>query len=439
MNITKIEWGIVFYNEKWYNLLSVIKFRKGDMMRIKWIEFENLTTGLKINRTSFFDNSTLLVGKSGAGKTQILESIETLCNIAVNRNFLQPNVDGTICFSFDNYEYIWHVKTEEIISQTPERNSFDIDISVSLFGFANTVEKKTIIDNEFLVFKEIKNKNGNYANYEKSEKFEGFYTVFDRTKRKIKIQGYEKTPRVNKNVSLINLYNENDLFNDVYKCFNQIYEIQTSRTPYIPMSYLERLKTIEKKLQRINSIEKYRESFPNKFPIPAKLYLLKNTNKELFDELLSTYQEIFPEITGFDIKIDQNTDGLMAIYFLINDKPISIQHISMGMTKAFIFLFDLLTISNNYVVIIDEIENGLGINCIDDVYSLITSMRNDLQFIITSHHPYIINNVNPKTCKLVDRKNNIVSTYSAEELGILNSHHDFYDLIMNKMEYGITQ
>ncbi len=419
---------------------------KGDMMKIKWIEFENLDTGFKINKTSFYDNTTLLVGKSGAGKTQILESIETLCSIAVNKNFEQPNVDGTICFSFNDCEYIWHVQTGKTTSQSSGHNSIFIDSPISLIGYIDAAEIRTIIVNEFLIFRKINKSNSKtkikdeyYVNYEKNEKFKDFYTVFDREKEKIKIHGYAKTPRVNKNVSLISLYNENDLFRDVYRCFNQIYEIRVSRNLYVPMNYLDKLKVIEKKLKKITSIEKYRESFPSNLPIPAKLYLLKSTNKELFDELLSSYQEIFSEIEGFDVRIDKDSDDFMSIYFLINGKPISIDYISMGMTKAFIFLFDLLTISNNYVVIIDEIENGLGINCIDDVYDLITSMRDDLQFIITSHHPYIINNVKPQTCKIVNRKNNIVTTYSANELGITNSHHDFYDLVMNKLEYGDIQ
>lgn len=406
------------------------------MMKIKWIEFENLDTGLKINRTCFFKNSTLLVGKSGAGKTQILESIKTLCNIAVHKNLEHFNVDGTICFSFNDCEYIWHIRTETTMSQLSPNNSILLDLPFPLLGYVNTTEKQTIITHEFLAFKSAV-KDQSYSGFEKNKNFKEYYNIFDRNDRKISVYGYSKTPKVNKYVSLINLYNENDLIKDVYKCFNQVYEINTSASQYMPISYLDKLKIIETELKKCNTIDKYREIFPSYHPLSAKLYLLKNTNKELFDDLISSFQGIFPEIEGTDVVIDSDNDQLMSICFSINGRLISSEYISMGMTKAFVFLFDLLTISNNYVVIIDEIENGLGINCIDDVYSLITSMREDLQFIITSHHPYIINKVNPKTCKLVDRKNNIVSTYSAEKLGITNSHHDFFDLLMNKMEHGI--
>lgn len=38
-----------------------------------------------------------------------------------------------------------------------------------------------------------------------------------------------------------------------------------------------------------------------------------------------------------------------------------------------------------------EFENGLGVNCIDVLAEILLSERKDLQFIITSHHPKIIN------------------------------------------------
>ena len=52
-------------------------------VRIKWIEFMNVETGLKIEKINFYDDVTLLVGLSGVGKTQILNAIEYSLNLAV--------------------------------------------------------------------------------------------------------------------------------------------------------------------------------------------------------------------------------------------------------------------------------------------------------------------------------------------------------------------
>ena len=57
-------------------------------MRVEWIEFENLKTGLKIERINFNKDVTLLVGLSGAGKTQVLNAIEYSLNLAVDKDVI---------------------------------------------------------------------------------------------------------------------------------------------------------------------------------------------------------------------------------------------------------------------------------------------------------------------------------------------------------------
>ena len=55
-------------------------------VKIQWIEFENLKTGLKIERVYFNKDVTLLVGLSGVGKTQILNAIEYSLNLALDKD-----------------------------------------------------------------------------------------------------------------------------------------------------------------------------------------------------------------------------------------------------------------------------------------------------------------------------------------------------------------
>ena len=98
-------------------------------MRVKWIEFENLETGLKIERINFNDDITLLVGISGAGKTQILNAVEYSLKLAVTKYIeLQP-YKVTICIEIDNNEYIWAYtidksKIEDIIVENKEKYEF---------------------------------------------------------------------------------------------------------------------------------------------------------------------------------------------------------------------------------------------------------------------------------------------------------------------------
>lgn len=77
--------------------------------------------------------------------------------------------------------------------------------------------------------------------------------------------------------------------------------------------------------------------------------------------------------------------------------------ISSGMLKTLLHISELYLSTQDTVILIDEFENSLGINCIDVVTELLLENRN-MQFIITSHHPYIINNIPMEYWKIVTRR-----------------------------------
>lgn len=384
------------------------------MMRINWIEFKNLDTGLIINKTSFNKELTLFVGRSGAGKTQILEAISTFCNTATGGIIDTGHFKGAISFSIDNDDFEWNVYVAredlDIISSVTKR------INGERFFFSDSNEATSIIKSETLLC------NGN--------------TIFKRTSQKLVMNGQE-LPQISNDFSLIYQYRSNDLLRNVYDCMNGLYKSNKADHLFSWRIQYSFFKTMESELLKCKTEDEYREKFPTSISTPNKIYFLKKTNKNigLYDILLKYYKNIFPDVDDFIFKLDRENRS-MESYVRTNGSNIPYDSISAGMRKTISFLVDLLTISNNYVVLIDEIENGLGVNCLDEVYDLLTSLRTDLQLIMTSHHPYIINNVNPESCKIVDRKRNVISTYSAKELNLTNSHHDFYDLVMNKLQYG---
>ncbi len=80
---------------------------------------------------------------------------------------------------------------------------------------------------------------------------------------------------------------------------------------------------------------------------------------------------------------------------------------------------ELYLCSDSTLILIDEFENSLGINCIDELTNSIVTAERNLQFIITSHHPYIINNIDYTHWKVVTRKAGAVVAHSAS-----NFHFD---------------
>jgi predicted ATPase len=116
--------------------------------------------------------------------------------------------------------------------------------------------------------------------------------------------------------------------------------------------------------------------------------------------------------------------------------------LSAGMVRAFSMIAALNLAEPGSVVLIDEIENSLGKNCMPALVDLLLSRAPDLQFIITSHHPYIINNIPLSAWKLVRREGSRVRVVHARDIPELQeaSHHEAFDRLMNLPEFeeGMT-
>lgn len=95
------------------------------LVKVKWLEFENLRTGLKIKKISFNDDITLLVGLSGAGKTQILNAVEYSLKLAVNKNIRLEPYHTSLGIEIDGHNYTWEYciqadKQQELIQEKKE-------------------------------------------------------------------------------------------------------------------------------------------------------------------------------------------------------------------------------------------------------------------------------------------------------------------------------
>jgi hypothetical protein len=80
--------------------------------------------------------------------------------------------------------------------------------------------------------------------------------------------------------------------------------------------------------------------------------------------------------------------------------------------------------------LLDELENSFGLNCLEEVVEIVQDSEDIFQFIITSHHPYIINNVDIADWSIVQRKGSVITARQAKDLNIGSTRHDaFFELI----------
>jgi hypothetical protein len=170
-------------------------------------------------------------------------------------------------------------------------------------------------------------------------------------------------------------------------------------------------------------------------------YVIQETLKDDWKNLQSTYCGIFPGVT--EIGVERVRLPASRSKFLLRiredgyDDWIPQDHMSSGMVRTLAHLIELTVAPPGSVIVIDEFENSLGINCMPPLVDFLLERAPDFQYILTSHHPYIINNLPTDTWKLVMRKGSVVRVVSARDIPALRgaSHHQAFTRLINLPEY----
>ena len=368
-------------------------------VKLKWIEFENLRTGLKIERVVFNDDITLLVGLSGVGKTQILNAIEYSLKLAVNKNLRLEPYNTTLCFQIGEEVYVWSYR----IQQDHTEDNFES--------------------------KEIKY----FFAYEKLQNIKCDILI-QRTSDTIQVTGYDKVPTPKKDESLLVQYSEDAFVKPIISEMLKLYpiEIEMDVRGAIAQESFNMFKAKIKESFKENEKQPF-EKFSH-LPVPLKIYITKKYYPQMYAQIFSAVKELFMEINSIDIVEDPDREIYMVAIDVYGKRLL--QHeISNGMLKTIYYIVELITMSKNSLVLIDEFENGLGVNCIDVLAELLLGERRDLQFVITSHHPKIINQISNKKWKIIERDIATVKNFTAEEYGIMHSQHDAYFNLINRWEF----
>lgn len=364
-------------------------------MRINWIEFENLDTGLKCNRIEFNKDITLLVGLSGAGKTQILEAIITSFNFALHSSNSFHPFSATLNLSIDDKEYEW--------SYCVKKNIND-DLISSKPSIEFVYERLAINGIE-----QMCRKDG-----------------------KTDLKYYKDFPEPKNNESLISQYRNDEQYKIILKDFNKLAPLDMDmdiRGVITKDSFIEFKKTVNEITPMYKSF-----SFFSKFPVIFKLYLAKNFFYDIYIKIFDYVKELFPEIEDIDIVEDEQREAYGVSISVYNHKLLQ-NDISNGMLKTIYYIVESVTAQENSLILIDEFENGLGVNCIDVLSDLLINERTDLQYIITSHHPRLINSISPIKWKIIERDVDIITNLSSDEKEITNSRHNAYFNLLNRWEF----
>ena len=366
-------------------------------MKIKKLTFINHKTGWNI-KDAQFDNTTLLVGASGVGKTLILRALQMLSNVAFGISI--EGIEWEIIFSQNGKDYQW-------------AGEFGLIDSQASFGLEGRGVYPVI--KECLV--------------------EGKTILIQRDIAGLKYKG-EETVRLDKYRSAIDLLKEEENVGSVVDAFRQLYELDDERRFMFPIRESGAILT---EPQTLDAIQVRR-----KFPPVYNLYLLKKNHLHEFESIAEAFMSIFPLVEGIDFTVEYYDDTYVVPVLYIREKnvtsPISYSNMSSGMRKTLSQIVTLTLAKDGDVILIDEFENGLGVNCIDLLADLVRNPDADVQMIITSHHPYIINTIPTSQWKVVTRNGSDVSIHNASELNIgTHSHHDAFMQLLQTNAYKTGQ
>ncbi|MDR1964061.1 MAG: ATP-binding protein [Planctomycetaceae bacterium] len=359
-------------------------------MKILNFQFEDRIQGWHLEKMSFNDNLTLLVGASGVGKTMILNSLLQLQEIALGFSYSGVN---------------WNIEFETLNGQHYQwEGSFEN-------GDLNIKYEKLVCDGEL-----VADRDGNDIQFNR-----------------------EQTPKLSRHESILSLFKEENSVKPAHDGFIKMKLVDCTNPVHHRKELIKNWSSLQ---SGINSFEKIQNcNLPNE----AKLYFLGQINQDLFHSIQEQFIEIFPFVRAFKSVSFGMFPDEDTVFFKIQIREEGVDHyitkISSGMYRVLMQLCNLYLCPEGTVFLIDEFENSLGINCIQEITQEILSPERQLQFIVTSHHPYIINNIPCDYWKLVTRHGGTVKTHTLSDLGVdfKKSHHEAFMQLMQLDEFRTGQ
>jgi predicted ATPase len=315
----------------------------------------------------YFDRINLFVGDSATGKTRFVDEIVNFFSLLVSDKITHRG-DWDVDFEIQGITYNYRLKT---ITNESSPNEL------------------------FILFEELINQNDNRS-------------LFSRDKNKILWQGKD-LPKLSSDKTCFSLLKGEDLIKPLFQNLQNIIsrrfgddELSTN----FSFLFTDDMKNILVDSENIQSL------IIEDNVIHNKLKILKNFDANGFIKVVDLIKTAFPFIENVDVlnssQVMPYFDPLNTPVLCIKEKNVSkwipCNNISSGMQKLFLLILDTYLLRDTGILFIDEYENSLGISAINFLPDLINSISDNCQFIITSHHPYIINTIPIEAWKVFHRK-----------------------------------
>lgn len=367
-----------------------------EILNISISGFRNIS---KVNLN--FDKVTALVGLNGYGKSNVIDAIDfgfdfIHANRGIREALMSSKKNIPILKSIAGKKFDFEIELRLISNQ----KSYDVKYD---FSFSWHTEKETAkIENEILkIKKNLENqkynlfisRNGNNAKIKTSES--------GRCSKNIKIESNDLV--INKLLSFDDLYYA-DIINQINSVQYYVERHLDASQSFVPSPFVFKgFKELE--LHGMQSI-------------PRAIFFLKKDFPRKYELLIDAFKQLFPNIKDInvrEIKLNGKIEGLHVeddapimytdcIYSIVilDDRllqPINFESLSDGTKRIFLMLTIAVVadIKNLPIISIEEPENSIHPGLFQSYLDILNQLINNCKIIITSHSPYIIQYINPKS------------------------------------------
>ncbi|MGD0174712.1 MAG: ATP-binding protein [Anaerolineales bacterium] len=339
-------------------------------MRINWYHYSDTSEpGWEFDPVSL-GKMNLLVGETASGKSRFLNTMFHLGRYAVVNDFYAGNWE--IKFEHNGKEYSWELRSRAIKS----------------------AQKKGIVE-----FEKLTRRDG-----------EKEIELIKRSEKEIVYCGKTLDPLPKGETSLY-LLRETEDIGLAYKAFELILrrlfdqDALSSISEFQPISIGLQSEILEK-----HDLEIIRRAELN---LNNNLFFLEKVFPDLYKQIIEDYKLVFPFVEEVGItdlsKINEYIafPGIIPVFTIREHGStnwIILPELSSGMKKVLLIMTDITMLPEGGVYLIDEYENSLGLNAINFFPEFVLSLKKGVQFVVTSHHPYLINQIPPSEWYVLHRE-----------------------------------
>jgi len=325
-----------------------------------------------------FQKLNLLVGDTATGKTKFLNTIFNLARF-VGKNEYRSGF-WNITFSLGEIQYRWTIETDDLVNSKDSRI-----IAEGLWEIKNGRERQLV----------------------------------DRSPDKFMFLK-AKLPKLSPKITSISLLKEEEIIQPLYEGLSTMIRRRFFHDALIKASALEAVTP-----DIVDKIATTRDLYGSGMGLNSTLYVLSRRFPDLYKAVSENFMAAFPFVRGTEMqdlsKVAPHIKFPVEIsVFCIRERNfdswIPLTELSSGMQKILLILTDTMTIPDGGIYLIDEYENSLGISAIDFFPDFMLTLEKDIQFLISSHHPYIINEIPPRNWYLFHRIGTRVTIMHGEEL-----------------------